>query len=42
VLLELLDEQPEEIANEEKEKHTAIWLTYEELIEQITHEYNKV
>jgi hypothetical protein len=39
-VLELIDETPLSVADEEKEKQEAIWLTYQEALEQVTHKDN--
>ncbi len=41
VLLELVDETPEEVNEKEFEQHEAVWMSYKELMKEITHEYNK-
>lgn len=42
VLLELVNDKPENVEDHEKNKHEEIWLTAEDAIKQITHEYNKL
>ncbi len=42
VLMELIDEKPKKIEEREKNLHEAIWLTADEALKQITHEYNKL
>ncbi len=41
VLLNLIDEAPLEVSEEER-KHEVLWLTYEEVMKSVTHEYNKI
>jgi hypothetical protein len=40
VVLELIDEIPLPISEEEKDIQEPVWLTYEEALEQITHKDN--
>ncbi len=40
VLLEFIDESPGEVTEDEK-KHEIMWLSYDEAMSSITHEYNK-
>ena len=40
VVLELIDETPLSVTNEEKELQEPVWLTYEEALEQVTHKDN--
>ena len=42
VLLELTDENPAPVGEEEKEIQEPIWLTYEELLQQVTHKDNLI
>jgi len=42
VLLELIDENPEELNDEESARHEAVWLNGDEAIKKITHSYNAV
>lgn len=42
VLLELIDETPIKVDEKEAALHEPVWLSYKELMKQITHEYNKV
>ena len=42
ILLELLDENQSIISDEEKEKHEVVWLSEEEALKLITHEYNRI
>jgi len=42
VLLELIDEKRFEVKKEEASKHEVIWLSEDEAISKITHEYNKI
>jgi leucyl-tRNA synthetase len=43
ILLELINEEvkPQLVSEEEKNRHEVVWLTAEEALKQITHEYNK-
>ncbi len=40
VFLEVESEERKEVSHEETEKHTATWITGEELLKKITHKYN--
>jgi leucyl-tRNA synthetase len=42
VLLELINETPSKITKEEQNRHEVIWMTYEEAVQKISHEYNKI
>jgi leucyl-tRNA synthetase len=42
ILLELVEEEPVEVGCEEKEKHEAVWIDSEEILDKITHEDNKI
>jgi leucyl-tRNA synthetase len=42
IFLELISDRLEEVKNDEKEKHGAIWMSAEEALKSITHEYHKV
>lgn len=42
VLLELCEDNPIEVTVEEKEKHEALWMDGNDLLRQITHEYNGI
>lgn len=40
VLLELLSEEPVVVATEEKDMHEAVWMSYKEALEKMTHKEN--
>jgi len=40
VILELISEIPNKVSDEELEKHEAVWLTYDEALQQTTHKDN--
>lgn len=40
VLLELLSEEPIDIADEEKDMHEVVWMSYKEALEKMTHKEN--
>ncbi len=42
VFLEMIDEKPVEISQEEKEKHDIIWLSPEEVVQKIMYDNNKL
>jgi leucyl-tRNA synthetase len=42
VLVELLNETPGKVSEEEKKKHDVVWMTADEALNKITHEYNKL
>ncbi len=42
ILLELESEKPEGIKKSEAQKHEVIWLTAKEILQNTTHEYNKI
>lgn len=42
VLLEVVDDKPQEVSLEEKEKHEAIWMSGAELVSKMTHKYNAI
>ena len=42
ILLEMLDEKPTEISDEEKEKHDIVWFSPEEVVQKIMYDNNKL